>query len=45
MEGLLYLVSGAPSSEMRAFSKDDAKVQHLHTALWACVGFSRNKVE
>jgi len=33
------------SSEMRAFSKDDAKLQQTHTALWACVGLRGNKVE
>ena len=29
---------GSLSCEMRAFSKDDAKVQQTHTALWAYVG-------
>ena len=36
---------GKLPSEMRAFSKDNAKIQQTHTALWACVGLSRNKVE
>ena len=31
--------------EMCTFSKDDAKIQQTHTALWACVGFCGNKIE